>query len=120
MGGGVSRLPDETVQYVDQRQAEALLGPHFDDIEFLQNSEFGLYPLPKIRNALDDWNKKVKAKQAELAHLASLPKIPAVCLPIKTTKGNAGPNMIPVTDERIQFIGRGLVGKTIQCSLVRF
>ena len=117
MGSEVSTLPDETVQYVDQRQAEEILGVHYDDIEFLQNSKGGLYPLTKIRACVDAHNKKVKAEAAEKARLASLPKTPAVCMLTKTVKGNAG-DLIPVTDERVQFIGRGLIGKAIQCSLV--
>ena len=117
MGSEVSTLPDETVQYVDQRQAQEILGVHYDDVEFLQNSKGGLYPLTKIRACVDAHNKKVKAEAAEKARLASLPKTPAVCMLTKTVKGNAG-DLIPVTDERVQFIGRGLIGKAIQCSLV--
>lgn len=118
MGSEVSKLPDETVQYVDQRQAKELLGPHYDDTEFLQISKGGLFPLDIIRAAVKAANDKAAAEAAEKARLASLPKTPAVCAPTKTIKGNAG-DMIPVTDERVQFIGRGLIGKNIQCSLVR-
>ena len=118
MGATVS-VPDRMVQYLDQRQTQELLGPHYDEIDFLTNSNFGLYPLTRIREAVDAHNKKTKAEAAEAARLASLPRTPAVCIPTKTTKGEAG-KMISVANPRIQFIGRGLVGKkSIQCSLVR-
>ena len=116
--GAIVTLPDEMVQFVDQRQAKELLGPHYDEIDFLTNSNFGLYPLHRIRKAVNKHNKKAKAKAAEAARLASLPQTPPVCIPTKTTRGKAG-QMIPVTDPRIQFIGRGLIGETIKCSLVR-
>ena len=118
MGSEVSKFPDDTVQYVDQRQAKELLGAYYDDTEFLKCSKGGLFPLVKIRKAVKAANDKAAAEAAEKARLEALPKTPAYCLPTTTVMGNAG-EMIPVTDERVQFVGRGLTGKSIQCTLVR-